>query len=335
MRRELFALSVLFLLLVVFPLSLFGYQAWRTHAAGVRVIELTASAPDKGDWQPKDLRVQVSEKVRLRIKATDVIHGFVAPGLGLAVDEIAPGHVAEIEFVATQPGRYVFACSRWCSVDHWRMRGVIEVIDPTNPAPVPMSPSTPPLYQQLNIDLDAPHLAAAIPTTRPSAARGDALDIALPSDLHNASSLRRLAPADVFQRLRADPTYGALSDAELWDMVALAWLRVTLDGSLQRGRQLYGRDCAACHGQMGKGDGPAGRNLPGLAAMQAGAKSGPADFTDAGRMLGASDVLLQGKILRGGMGSGMPEWGSLYGETDMQDVIAYIRSFLFDLGPVN
>ena len=61
-------------------------------------------------------------------------------------------------------------------------------------------------------------------------------------------------------------------------------------------------------------------------------KRGPADFTDASQMLGANDVLLQGKILRGGMGTGMPEWRSLYSDQDMWDVISFIRSFVFDYG---
>jgi mono/diheme cytochrome c family protein len=47
-------------------------------------------------------------------------------------------------------------------------------------------------------------------------------------------------------------------------------------------------------------------------------------------MLGASDVLLQGKILRGGMGTGMPEWRTLYTDQEMWDVISFIRSFVFD-----
>jgi mono/diheme cytochrome c family protein len=51
-------------------------------------------------------------------------------------------------------------------------------------------------------------------------------------------------------------------------------------------------------------------------------------------MLGASDILLQGKVLRGGMGTGMPEWGSLYSDADMWDVIAFLRSFVFDYGLV-
>jgi mono/diheme cytochrome c family protein len=55
----------------------------------------------------------------------------------------------------------------------------------------------------------------------------------------------------------------------------------------------------------------------------------PVDFTDPKRMLGASPALLQGKILRGGMGTGMPMWGSIFTEEQIWDLIAYIYSFQF------
>jgi high-affinity iron transporter len=92
---------------------------------------------------------------------------------------------------------------------------------------------------------------------------------------------------------------------------------------------LYSRDCAACHGPQGKGDGPAGRNLPGMQKMDGAMPAGPADFTDPVRMLNASDVVLQGKILRGGMGTGMPEFGSLYTDDELWAMVQYIRTFLF------
>ena len=56
----------------------------------------------------------------------------------------------------------------------------------------------------------------------------------------------------------------------------------------------------------------------------------PVDFTDPTRMLGASPVLLQGKILRGGMGTGMPMWGSIFTEEQIWDLIAYLYSFQFN-----
>ncbi len=338
MKNELFAFTVVLLIFVAFPAALFGYQTWRTNAADARVIDLTANAPSNGGWQPDTIRVNVGERVRLRIAAPDVVHGFEIPALGIKVDEILPGHVEEVEFVATRAGRYPFACTRWCSVDHWRMRGVIEVIDPANTNP-PLPTVAPPLYQQMKIDIDAMHPAQNIPAQRPSAARGALLNFSVPGDL------RMQSPSEVFAKLRGDAALKANSDAQLWDEAAFAWKRSAGDPSslragsaIERGQTLFARDCAACHGESGKGNGPAGRDLPGLTAMQSDnqmmpkVKRGPADFTDASQMLGASDVLLQGKILRGGMGTGMPEWRSLYSDQNMWDVIGFIRSFIFDYG---
>lgn len=331
MRKELFALTVVFIIFVAFPASLFAYQTWLTRAPDGRVIALTANAPANGGWQPDTIRVNVGERVRLQISATDVVHGFEIPAFGLTVDEILPGHVEQVEFVATRAGRFPFACTRWCSADHWRMRGTIEVIDPSDPNP-PLQTAAPPLFQQLKIDIDAPHPAQNVPAQRPAAARGAPLNITVSGDR------RAQSPSDVFVKLRADPALKSRGDAELWDAIAFAWKRAAGDDAIARGQKLFARDCAACHGESGKGDGPAGRNLPGLAAMQSDthsmndAKRGPANFADASKMLGASDILLQGKILRGGMGTGMPEWRTLYADQDMWDVISFIRSFVFDYG---
>jgi mono/diheme cytochrome c family protein len=238
-----------------------------------------------------------------------------------------------VEFTPTQVGRFPFACTRWCSADHWRMRGNIEVVDPSRQSPP--ATSAPPLFQQMKIDIDAMHPAQNVPRQRPSAARG-----ASPS-LTVSENLRTRSPSEVFAVLRGDLGLKALDDQPLWDAIAFAYERAVGRDAIERGRQLFARDCAACHGEGGKGNGTAGLKLPGLGAMHpdtsaphtmADVKKGPADFTDASQMLGASDVLLQGKILRGGMGTGMPEWGSLYTEQDMWDVISFIRSFTFDYG---
>lgn len=206
---------------------------------------------------------------------------------------------------------------------------MIEVVDPAKPNP-PAATSVPPLYQQLHVDLDAMHPATNVPSQPPSAARPAALQLPLPADLQSREWLRTHSPADAFAKLRADPTLGSFDDVALWDTVAFAWQRAAGDDAILRGQKLFARDCAACHGEAGQGDGPAGVNLPGLSAMHPEMKRGPANFTDASQMLGASDVLLQGKILRGGMGTGMPEWGSLYSEQDMWDVVSFIRSLVFD-----
>jgi mono/diheme cytochrome c family protein len=333
MKNELFALIIVLLIFVAFPASIFAYQTWLTNSTDARVIALTANAPANGGWVPDTIRVNLGERVRLQISAPDVVHGFEIPALGIQVDEILPGHVAEVEFVASRVGKFPFACTRWCSVDHWRMRGTIEVIDPKNPNPTPQT-FAPPLYQQLKIDIDALHPAQNVPLDRPSAARGTSLA----SLIVIANDLRTQSPSDMFAKLRADESLKSYSDAQLWDAIAFVWKRAAGDESIVKGQALFARDCAACHGESGKGNGPAGRDLPGLAAMQTDTqlmqdvKRGPADFTDASKMLGASDVLWQGKIVRGGMGTGMPEWRTLYTDQEMWEVISFIRSFTFDYG---
>lgn len=340
MKRELFALSVVLVVVVLFPIALFGYQAWRSRAPGMQVVDMIARLPEEGGFVPDQLRLVVGEPVRLRLTSPDVVHGLTIPGLGVDIEAIEPGKVVTVDITPTAPGRYAFACIRWCGTDHWRMRGLIEVV--ATPGTVgsdqaAMPTAEPPLYQRLGLDLDAIPSAGDVmrPETRilpeapPSATRGAALGVSLPPYLAAADGRRALSPADAFVRLRAEPTTARLSDRDLWDLVAWAWLRETTPDALARAKSLYARDCAACHGPEGRGNGPAGRDLPGLQKMDPTMAAGPADFTNAVQMLSASDALLQGKLLRGGMGTGMPEFGSLYTGEELWAMVAYLRGFLF------
>jgi len=56
----------------------------------------------------------------------------------------------------------------------------------------------------------------------------------------------------------------------------------------------------------------------------------PANFSDPASMLGASPALLQGKILRGGMGTGMPYWGPIFKDETIWGIIGYLYTFQFD-----
>jgi mono/diheme cytochrome c family protein len=364
MKRDILALTIVGLVLVAFPAGLFGYQSLRTHAAGMRVIEITARAPESGGFSSDHIELKAGETVRLRISSPDVVHGLSIPGLGVDVKEIVPGKPVEVDVTPREPGRFAFACIRWCSVDHWRMRGTIDVAgEGSVPA---FSPATvePPLYQKLGISLDAPHPitqvtpAAGQGESRPSASRGAALNATLPANLADSGSRIALSPAAAFAELRADPANASLSNSEMWDLVALAWFEDVRPEMLAEGKALFSRDCAACHGSEGKGDGPAGRNLPGLrgraddqaasgqatqttsgdmkgssdahATIHPDEPAGPANFTDLSRMMAQSDAALQGKMLRGGMGTGMPEFGSLYTDEQMSALVAYIRSHVFE-----
>ena len=335
-RLDLAALVIVVVALTAAPAGVFGYHAAHLRApAGARVVEIVARAPEQGGFGPDHITLQAGEAVRLRISSPDVVHGFSIPGLGVDIDEIYPGKVVEVDIRPEGPGRFPFACTRWCSVDHWRMRGVIDVVGaPIQGGVTPdgvVATQRPPLYQRLGIDLDAMrHAAADVPSGRPSASAGARSAFALPLALSSADERRATTPADAFARLRADPSNSARTDGEIWDAVAWAWLKDLRPDELAAADERFARDCAACHGPDGSRDGPAGKNLPGLAKMDPSLPRGPADFTDAPQMLAASDALLEGKILRGGMGTGMPEFGSLYTEAELRSAVARIRLFTFD-----
>ncbi len=55
----------------------------------------------------------------------------------------------------------------------------------------------------------------------------------------------------------------------------------------------------------------------------------PANLADPKRMLGASPALLQGKILRGGMGTGMPSWGPIFTEDQTWKIVSYLYTLQF------
>jgi mono/diheme cytochrome c family protein len=81
------------------------------------------------------------------------------------------------------------------------------------------------------------------------------------------------------------------------------------------------------HGYLAQAGETSLQNMAGSEEMS---RQTPADFSDPKRMLGASPALLQGKILRGGMGTGMPMWGVIFAEEQIWDLIAYIYSFQFE-----
>lgn len=88
----------------------------------------------------------------------------------------------------------------------------------------------------------------------------------------------------------------------------------------EQGKKLYGQFCASCHGQSGKGDGPAAAAL----------NPKPRDHTNKEYMTKMSDDEMFNVIKNGGASVGksplMPAWGASIKDDQIRDVMAYVRT---------
>lgn len=86
------------------------------------------------------------------------------------------------------------------------------------------------------------------------------------------------------------------------------------------GKKLYLMYCSGCHGESGKGDGPAAKALP----------ARPANHTNGAVMNQLSDKQLFDVISKGGaavkLSPVMPAWGNNFKETQIREIISYIRT---------
>jgi mono/diheme cytochrome c family protein/plastocyanin len=289
------------------------------------------SMAEDGGWNPETLKAEVGQPLELHLTSDDVVHGFAVGQMEMESVDILPGKVTDVILTFERPGPYTFFCTRWCGINHWRMRGTIEVSGSSSAIETP----TVPLYVTLGIEIDTPHEAPVLPGASPSASNGQKLLSSLNlSSMSDPDFYRAHSPYQAFEKLGST----SLMDTEKWDVVAALWRANTTPESLQNGKNLYAQNCAACHGENGAGDGVFADDLAeaGTSSMQtmsgseAMSRQTPADFTDPGRILGASPALLQGKILRGGMGTGMPMWGSIFTEKQIWDLVSYLYAFQFD-----
>jgi cytochrome c oxidase subunit 2 len=75
---------------------------------------------------PGELHVPVDKKIRLVLKAEDVLHAFFVPELRLKQDMI-PGRSIPAWFEATKTGTYEIACAELCGFGHHMMRGFLVI----------------------------------------------------------------------------------------------------------------------------------------------------------------------------------------------------------------
>jgi len=325
MKKEFIARLVIILFLgiaILIPVA--GRQFFPIFSKD-KLVEIHARMPENGGWSPAIIKAAVGQPIHLRLISDDVLHSFAIGQSDQPPLDIPPGEVVDTTLIFNQPGRYTFYCTRWCGPNHWRMRGIIEVSGPgqtTDKKPEP-------LYLRLNLDIDAPHLASVIPEKQPSAERGAQFANLLPVYATDPYTYQTNSPAQLWQQLRTEANLHELSDAALWDVIAYIWQNHTTPQKVAQGANLFSTNCAACHGETGRGDGVMVPNLPAMNSQDK--KHGltrPPDFTNPQVLLGASPALLAGKIIRGGMGTGMPYWGPIFTDDQIDDLVSYIYTFV-------
>ncbi|MBE3087627.1 MAG: c-type cytochrome [Chloroflexi bacterium] len=284
------------------------------------VVEIHGWMAESGGWTPSTIRAQAGVTLHLRLTSDDVMHSFAIGQSDTPAVDVLPGQMTEVTLTFDKPGTYTYYCTRWCGPNHWRMRGTIEVTGDDFASP---QPGTPPLYMTLNLDIDAAHPASVTPIGFPDAQRGVTFSTLLPVNYLSLDYYRSHSPAQAVQELRADPALASLSNSDLWDLVAYIWQSNTTPEGLAEGQRLFAQNCAACHGETGRGNGVFSGDIKALAGKT------PANFSDPATMLGAGPALLQGKILRGGMGTGMPSWGPIFADQQTWDLVSYLYTIQF------
>jgi mono/diheme cytochrome c family protein len=91
-------------------------------------------------------------------------------------------------------------------------------------------------------------------------------------------------------------------------------------GDSAKGKAKFQEVCAACHGELGKGDGPAAAGLP----------TKPRNLSDAAYMGKLKDQQIFDTIKKGGQAMGksplMPAWAGQLSDAQIRDLVAYIRT---------
>ena len=128
-RVERLALVLVLAIALGVPGAVFSYQALRARAAGPDEIFVVARTAERGGFRPARIVVKRGQKVRIRILAEDVTHGFQLLHFGVDAGAIKTGTIKTVEFTPDRAGEFPFYCSVRCSPLHMALMGTL-VVEP-------------------------------------------------------------------------------------------------------------------------------------------------------------------------------------------------------------
>jgi cytochrome c oxidase subunit II len=102
----------------------------RAHLAGVaNPLGLDRAGAGADDVVAVNRVVVIKDRpVMVQLSAKDVIHSFGLPNFRVKMDA-NPGMLTPVWFTPTVAGRFDIVCSQLCGLGHYRMRGILEVVD--------------------------------------------------------------------------------------------------------------------------------------------------------------------------------------------------------------
>ena len=293
-------------------------------------ITIHVRIAEDGGFMPDYIKARAGEPLKLRLVSDDVEHTFAIGQNSMEPVLLQPGEPVTIILTFDQPGTYTYYTTTPSSLNFWRMRGTIEV---SGVGEIPAA--EPPLYVHLGLELDGEHGSAEEHIElahQPSASGGDAFIDRIPVLYLTRDYYVAHSPMETFKELRAESALQSLSGGNVWDVVAYLWQQNTSPTALVEGERLYQVNCAACHGKSGAGDGQFAEEMKAIAEKNKDEHGiqAPTNFSNAEHLLEAKPAILQGLLLRGGMGTGMPMWGTIFSDEQTWDLIAYLYSIQFD-----
>jgi len=127
-RMELLALAVVLLVIAGIPAAVLSYQALAREVGRDDVLVVIRTV-ERGGFTPSRIVVKRGQRVRLRLLADDVTHGFQLLHLGVDAGAIKTGTIKTVEFTADRTGEFPFYCSVRCSRLHMALMGTL-VVEP-------------------------------------------------------------------------------------------------------------------------------------------------------------------------------------------------------------
>lgn len=126
--------SIIIALLVVGGIFFLNQKKSSVNRALITSTTVTDSFPIKEfsmtakqwSFDPPIITVKQGDRVRIKIKSTDVIHGFALNDFNIKV-VLIPNKEETVDFIADKKGEFTFFCSVICGESHKDMTGKLIV----------------------------------------------------------------------------------------------------------------------------------------------------------------------------------------------------------------